>query len=65
MDMKNFATMLLKDIEKSGLPIAEIKRILSNKGLSVSLVMGGLFCGLGIMEILLQSLPVFLLSLIP
>lgn len=29
----------------------------------VSLVMGGLFCGLGIVEILLQSLPVFLLSL--
>lgn len=33
MDMKNFAAMLLKDIEKSGLPIAEIKRIQSNKGL--------------------------------
>lgn len=33
MDMKNFAAMLLKDIEKSGLPIAEIKRIQSDKGL--------------------------------
>lgn len=33
MDMKNFATMLLKDIEKSELPIAEIKRIQSDKGL--------------------------------
>lgn len=29
----------------------------------VSLVMGGLFCGLGITEIILQSLPVLLLSL--
>ena len=33
MDMKNFAAILLKDIEKSGLPIAEIKRIQSDKGL--------------------------------
>lgn len=33
MDMKNFAAMLLKDIEKSGLPIAEIKRIQSDKDL--------------------------------
>ena len=33
MDMKNFAAMLLKDIEKSGLLIAEIKRIQSDKGL--------------------------------
>lgn len=33
MDMKNFATMLLKDIEKSELPIAEIKRLQSDKGL--------------------------------
>ena len=33
MKMKNFAAMLLKDIEKSGLPIAEIKRIQSDKGL--------------------------------
>lgn len=33
MDMKKFAAMLLKDIEKSGLPIAEIKRIQSDKGL--------------------------------
>lgn len=33
MDMKNFAAMLLKDIEKSGLPIAEIKHIQSDKGL--------------------------------
>ena len=33
MDMKNFAAMLLKDIEKSGLPIAEIKRIQSDKSL--------------------------------
>ena len=33
MDMKNFAAMLLKDIEKSGFPIAEIKRIQSDKGL--------------------------------
>ncbi len=33
MDMKNFAATLLKDIEKSELPIAEIKRIQSDKGL--------------------------------
>ena len=33
MDMKNFVTLLLKDIEKSGLPITEIKRIQSDKGL--------------------------------
>ncbi len=33
MNMKNFAAMLLKDIEKSGLPIAEIKRIQSDKSL--------------------------------
>ena len=33
MDMKNFVAMLLKDIEKSGLLIAEIKRIQSDKGL--------------------------------
>jgi hypothetical protein len=33
MDMKNFAATLLKVIEKSGLPIAEIKRIQSDKGL--------------------------------
>lgn len=33
MDMKNFAAMLLKDIEKSELPIAEIKRLQSDKGL--------------------------------
>lgn len=33
MDMKNFAAMLLKVIEKSGFPIAEIKRIQSDKGL--------------------------------
>lgn len=33
MKMKNFVAMLLKDIEKSGLPIAEIKRIQSDKGL--------------------------------
>ena len=33
MDMKNFVALLLKDIEKSGLPITEIKRIQSDKGL--------------------------------
>lgn len=33
MDIKNFAAMLLKDIEKSKLPVAEIERIQSDKGL--------------------------------
>ncbi len=33
MNIKNFATMLLKEIENSGLPVTEIKRLQTDKGL--------------------------------
>ena len=33
MNIKNFSTMLLKEIENSGLPVTEIKRLQTDKGL--------------------------------